>query len=140
MPVTALAMSPSRASAPLDAAPFENGFGADIRGFDFETMDVTQVEELRAIWLQHGIVRFRGYEISDEQQIRLTGLLGDYVKHPRQIKGEEGAHTAHEEILVIGNEKVDGKVAGTMGNSEAVWQSDSWFYERPPAAALLHAI
>ena len=140
MNATAVASKPTRTSTALEIVSFEGGFGADVRGFDFDDMNKAQVEEFRAAWLAHGVIRFRGYSITDEQQIRLTGLLGDHVKHPRQIKGEEGAHKDHEEILVIGNEKVDGKVAGTMGNSEADWHTDTWFYERPPAAALLHAI
>ena len=139
MRTAAVATKPTMSSS-LHVVPFDNGFGADIYGFDFDAMEPVQVEELRTVWLDHGVVRFRGYTITDQQQIRLTGLLGDYVKHPRQIKGEEGAHPDHEEILVIGNAKVDGKVAGTMGNSEAQWHTDTWFYESPPAAALLHAI
>lgn len=138
--MTAIATKPSRVRTSLEIVPLGNGFGADVAGFDFETFDDRHVAELRAAWLDHGIVRFRGYSITDEQQIRLTGLLGEYVKHPRQMKGEEGAHPDYEEILVIGNAKVDGKVAGTMGNSEAQWHTDTWIYERPPAAALLHAI
>lgn len=140
MTAAAIAMNPVRASTSLEIVPSSTGFGADILGFDFDAFDEAQVEELRSAWLDHGVVRFRGYKISDEQQVRLTGMLGEYVKHPRQIRGEEGAHHAYEEILVIGNAKVDGKAAGTMGNSEAQWHTDTWFYERPPAAALLHAI
>lgn len=140
MSAPAIAVNTVHSRSSLEVTPIGSGFGADIVGFDFERFDDVQVAELRAAWLDHGVVRFRGYRITDEQQIRLTGLLGDYVKHPRQIKGEEGAHPDHEEILVIGNAKVDGKTAGTMGNSEAQWHTDTWFYERPPAAALLHAI
>jgi taurine dioxygenase len=121
-------------------APTENGFGADIQGFSFEAPTERQMAAIRAAWLDHSILRFRGYEISDEQHLEFTKMLGEFVKHPRQLKGEEGAHETYEEILVIGNARVDGKVAGTMGNSEANWHTDTWIYERPPAAALLHAI
>lgn len=140
MTASATATKARQAETSLEIVPSNTGFGVDILGFDFERLDARQVEELRAAWLDHGVVRFRGYQISDEQHVRLTGKLGEFVKHPRQMKGEEGAHKASEEILVIGNAKVDGKVAGTMGNSEAQWHTDTWFYERPPAAALLHAI
>ncbi|KEQ53790.1 TauD/TfdA dioxygenase family protein [Sphingobium chlorophenolicum] len=140
MSATAVASRSRPVGSRLEVVPSSNGFGADIVGFDFELLDERQVAEMRAAWLDHGVVRFRGYRFSDEQQVRLTGMLGDFVKHPRQLKGEEGAHPDHEEILVIGNAKVDGKSSGTMGNSEAQWHTDTWFYERPPAAALLHAI
>lgn len=140
MTAYAIAMKARRVKAPLEIVPSSTGFGVDILGFDFEMLDEAQVAELRSAWLEHGVVRFRGYNISDEQQVRLTGMLGEFVKHPRQLKGEEGAHSAYEEILVIGNAEIDGKIAGTMGNSEAQWHTDTWFYERPPAAALLRAL
>ena len=140
MPAVTALKEPRAAYTSLDVIPSSTGFGADIVGFDFEQLHERQVAEMRAAWLDHGVVRFRGYDFTDEQQVRLTGALGEFVKHPRQLKGEEGAHPEHEEILVIGNAKVAGKTVGTMGNSEAQWHTDTWFYELPPAAALLHAI
>ena len=124
----------------ITVIPIEAGLGADILGLDFDTLRSDQVEAVRAAWLDQGVLRFRGYEISDEQHLEFTKKLGEFVKHPRQMKGEEGAHHSYEEILVISNAKVDGKVAGTMGNSEASWHTDTWFYERPPAAAVLRAV
>lgn len=126
--------------AGISAVPTGQGFAADIVGFDFEKQSPEQVAAVRAAWLRHGVVRFRGYQISDEQHMRFTSTLGEFVKHPRQLKGEEGAHDKYEEILIIGNGKRDGKVVGTMANVEASWHSDTYIYERPPAAALLHAI
>lgn len=135
------AASPTHpASQAIVVQPSSNGLGADILGFDFETLPPAQVAALRAAWLQHGVVRFRGYEITDEQQIAFTYALGDIVKHPRQFAGQEGAHDRYEEILVIGNAMRDGRVAGTMANTEASWHSDTFIYEAPPAAAILHAI
>ncbi|RVT93540.1 TauD/TfdA dioxygenase family protein [Sphingomonas crocodyli] len=129
-----------RVETSIQITPLSTGFGADIEGFDFERLDQHDVAQVRQAWLDHGVVRFRGYDFTDEQHVRFTAMLGDFVKHPRQLKGEEGAHGKYEEILVISNAEVDGKVAGTMGNDEADWHTDTWFYEQPPAAALLHAI
>lgn len=129
-----------RSAESLDIVPSASSFGADVLGFDFERCDQSQINQLRRAWLDHSVIRFRGYTFDDEQHIRMTSMLGEFVKHPRQLKGEEGAHPDYEEILVIGNEEIGGKVSGTMGNSEARWHTDTWFYERPPAGALLHAI
>ncbi|MGO7422637.1 TauD/TfdA dioxygenase family protein, partial [Rhizobium ruizarguesonis] len=52
----------------------------------------------------------------------------------------EGGHPTHPEILVISNAMKDGKPSGAMGNSEATWHTDTWFYERPPAGAILRAV
>jgi len=87
--------------------------GAEIVGFDFDALATDQVEAVRAAWLKHGVIRFRGYQISDEQQVAFTSQFGEFVKHPVQMKGEEGAHSQYEEILIIGNAKRDGKMVGT---------------------------
>jgi taurine dioxygenase len=34
----------------------------------------------------------------------------------------------------------DGRPSGAMGNSEATWHTDTWFYEKPPAGAILRAV
>jgi taurine dioxygenase len=127
-------------SSGITVKPIEAGLGADILGLDFAAVTPDQAKAVRAAWLEHGVLRFRGYDFSDEQHLDFTRLFGDFVKHPQQMKGAEGAHPVYEEILVISNAKVDGKLAGTMGNSEANWHTDTWFYERPPAGALLHAL
>lgn len=128
------------AAAGLKVTPSGRALGADIAGFDFDTLDSRLVAALRSAWLEHGVVRFRSCNISDEQQMRLTAQLGDFVKHPRQIRGEEGAHDKYEEILVIGNGRRSGVVFGTMGNAEARWHSDTFIKEQPAAAALLRAV
>lgn len=133
---------PDRASgdAGIAVIPSNALLGADIEGFDFDALLPAQVAALRSAWLANGVVRFRGCHITDEQQLSLTAALGEFVKHPRQLRGEEGAHDLHEEILVIGNARRDGNIVGTMGNAEARWHSDTFIKREPPAAALLRAV
>ena len=140
MTMPAIATRPLKGGGSIEILPSNAGFGVDIMGFDFDALDDRQVAAVRAAWLDHAVVRFRGYQISDEQQLRFTSKLGEFVKHPQQMKGAQGAHPRYEEMFVIGNAKVAGKDTGVMGNSEARFHTDTWFYERPPAAALLHAI
>jgi taurine dioxygenase len=118
----------------------ENGSSvcADVVGFDFNNYDAADVAEVRKIWLQYGVLRFREINISDEQHIAFSRHFGKAVIHPKQL--QEGAHPTQKEILVIANTTKDGKPTGAMGNSEAGWHTDTWFYERPPAGALLRAV
>jgi len=103
----------------ITVIPSTDALGADIEGFDFEVLAPARIAALRAAWLAHGVVRFRGCHITDEQHIRLTAALGEFANHPRQLRGEEGTHDRYEEILVVGNAGRDGEIAGTMGNSAA---------------------
>lgn len=55
-----------------------NGSGvcADIVGFDFNDYDAQDVAEVRKIWLQYGVVRFRDIDITDEQHIKFSHHFG----------------------------------------------------------------
>lgn len=111
---------------------------ADIVGFDFENYDMKDIEQIRKYWLQYGTIRFKKTRITDEQQVKFSRHFGEFVIHPKQL--QEGGHPTHPEILVISNAMKDGKPSGAMGNSEATWHTDTWFYEKPPAGAILRAV
>jgi taurine dioxygenase len=111
---------------------------ADIVGFDFNNYDDRDIEEVRKYWLHYGVLRFKAANITDEQQVAFSRHFGEFVIHPKQL--QEGGHPTHKEILVIANTIKDGKPSGAMGNSEATWHTDTWFYERPPAGAILRAV
>jgi taurine dioxygenase len=111
---------------------------ADIVGFDFKKYDARDIEDLRRYWLQYGVLRFKKTRITDAEQVTFSRHFGEFVIHPKQL--QEGGHPSHPEILVISNTTRDGKPTGAMGNSEATWHTDTWFYEKPPAGAILRAI
>ena len=131
---------PKRAFRTIEVIPSDASIGADIVGFDFAGASDAMLAEMRQAWLDHSVVRFRGTRVSDADQVAFTARLGEFVKHPRQLKGEEGAHPEFEEILVIANADDSGKPAGTMGNSECRWHSDTYIVDRPPSGAILKAV
>jgi taurine dioxygenase len=122
----------------LRAVQHDSNVCADIQGFDFDNYDENDIAELRRFWLQYGVLRFKRTRMTDEQQVKFSRHFGEFVIHPKQL--QEGGHPTHPEILVISNAMQDGKPSGAMGNSEATWHTDTWFYERPPAAAILRAV
>ncbi|MBW9054582.1 TauD/TfdA dioxygenase family protein [Rhizobium mesosinicum] len=122
----------------LKAVQVESNVCADIEGFDFNNYDARDIEELRRYWLQYGVLRFKRTQITDADQVAFSRHFGEFVIHPKQL--QEGGHPTHPEILVISNTTKDGKPTGAMGNSEATWHTDTWFYEKPPAGAILRAI
>ncbi|WP_104667824.1 TauD/TfdA dioxygenase family protein [Ensifer adhaerens] len=122
----------------LIAVQHESNVCADIEGFDFDNYSQQDIEDVRRYWLQYGVLRFKTTSMSDEQQVAFSRHFGEFVIHPKQL--QEGGHPTHKEILVISNAMKDGKPSGAMGNSEATWHTDTWFYERPPAGAILRAV
>lgn len=132
--------NPARLYRSIEVVSSEASIGADIVGFDFANAGADQLADVRKAWLDHSVIRFRGSKVSDADQVDFTGALGEFVKHPRQLRGEEGAHPEFEEILVIANADEAGKPGGTMGNRECRWHSDTYIVERPPAGAVLKAV
>jgi taurine dioxygenase len=122
----------------LQAVQHDTNVCADIEGFDFDDYDTRDIEDLRRFWLQYGVLRFKKTKISDAQQVAFSRHFGEFVIHPKQL--QEGGHPSHPEILVISNAMKNGKPSGAMGNSEATWHTDTWFYEKPPAGAILRAV
>jgi alpha-ketoglutarate-dependent taurine dioxygenase len=59
--------------------PIQASCGTDIVGFDFSTLPDDHVNIVRAAWLKYGVLRFRGYDISDEEHVKFTKLFGDWV-------------------------------------------------------------
>lgn len=126
------------ASTRITAVAHGSNVCADIEGFDFDNYDADDIAEIRKHWLQYGVIRFKATDITDKQQVAFSRNFGEFVIHPKQL--QEGGHPTCPEILVISNAMKDGKPSGAMGNSEATWHTDTWFYERPPAAAILRAV
>ncbi|MDM9649189.1 TauD/TfdA family dioxygenase [Rhizobium sp. S163] len=122
----------------ITAIQHDSNVCADIVGFDFDRYDEQDIKEIRRYWLQYGVIRFKHTRITDDQQVKFSRHFGEFVIHPKQL--QEGGHPSHPEILVISNAMKDGKPSGAMGNSEATWHTDTWFYEKPPAGAILRAV
>ena len=122
----------------IRAVQHDSNVCADIEGFDFDNYDEVDIALVRSFWLQYGVIRFREANISDQQQVDFSRHFGEFVIHPKQL--QEGGHPTHPEILVISNAMKDGRPSGAMGNSEATWHTDTWFYEKPPAGAILRAV
>ena len=119
--------------------PSGGALGADVFGFPFKDFTAAEFATMRASWARHQVLRFRGIEISDEDQIRFSRQLGEFVIHPRQL--QEGSHAGHREILVVSNLKnADGTPAGDLGDGEVNWHTDTWFVTRPPSASILRAL
>ena len=108
------------------------------KGLISRTTTNTISRRFAKVWLKYGVIRFRATRITDQEQVKFSRHFGEFVIHPKQF--QEGGHPTVPEILVISNAMKDGKPTGALGNSEATWHTDTWFYERPPAGAILRAI
>jgi taurine dioxygenase len=119
--------------------PTGAALGADIGGVDLtHDLDGIAFDAIAAAWIEHGVLRFRGQHLTDEQLIAFSRRFGrldaarldDYSPFVAQLP----------EIMVISNVVVDGKPLGKLGAYEAEWHTDISYVEEPPKGSVLYAL
>ncbi|HZD20763.1 MAG TPA: TauD/TfdA family dioxygenase [Burkholderiales bacterium] len=114
--------------------------GAEISGIDLAQPLAPEVfAEIRQAWLDHLVIRFRGQQLSDPQLLAFSGLFGE-LDPPGPNPYGKAFLPEHPQMNVISNIKSDGVPIGGLGDGEAIWHADMTYVERPPMAAILHAL
>lgn len=120
--------------------PTGAALGADVSGFDIGALDPGTFAELRQAWLENLVIRVRGLDISDEDQVALSSLFGDLVDQPRHRKTGQPYIPDKPMLSMISNIRVNGEYIGALGDAEVNWHTDMAFTQNPPSATLLHAL
>ena len=121
--------------------PLDN-VGVEVTDFDInDPIDAATAEELRASWLEHGIVLFRAQDITPEKQIEFSRLFGPLEAHPLK------ATTSHDypELFVLVNEPEKEKFMTATYKGEQVvsrldWHMDLHYTGRPNHGAVLRSV
>ena len=62
----------------LDIRPLQGPFGAEVIGVDLtQPLDIPTIDAIRAAWIEHGILLFRGEAQDDAAQMRLSAVFGE---------------------------------------------------------------
>lgn len=126
--------------ARLTITPLSSALGAQVSGLDLRsTLDQETLDELRAAWLRHLVLRFRGQLLTDPELLALSRNFGKLDPPGPNPFGKPFLED-FPEINVISNVKKNGAPIGNLGDGEAVWHCDMTYIDNPPRAALLHAL
>jgi taurine dioxygenase len=121
----------------FEIRPLTENFGAEIKGVklsgDLSTGDLNQ---LKAFWNRYEILLFRDQDLSKDDIVKFSRLLGELEIHVR----EEWLNETHPEILQISNINVDGKPLGALANGEVGWHYDQIYLPRPAQGSLLCSV
>lgn len=128
------------ADSSIKTVPFDAKFGVDIIDFDIKNPSREEIEVIQDAIHEHTVVRIRGQEFSDEDQLRFTRYFGELsIPTLKQTYGKDQEGTP-DFMTSVSNIKVDGEAIGQFGSEELDWHSDLNYKERPHAWSLLHAI
>ena len=114
--------------------------GAEIRGLDLSRpLDAPTVAALRAAWLEHLVLVFRGQKLDVEAQARFARYFGDTSE--TQAPDERSMkHNPDRRVLLITNIRENGRPVGFLPDGELQFHSDSAFLDRPLMATVLYAV
>ena len=114
--------------------------GAEIGGVDLsKPLDAATFAQIRAAWLEHLVLVFRGQKLTDPRLLAFTRLFGE-LDPPGPNPYGKSFLPEHPEINVISNIVEGGAPIGGLGDGEAIWHADMTYVERPPMGAILHAL
>jgi len=128
-------------TAALEVRPFHAALGAEVACGDLRTISAETFRQLHGAWLDHLVVLIRGQDFSNPQDLLAFGRrFGGLERAPGLVKGQKPKDPNLLELAIVSNIKEDGAAIGVLGDGEAVWHTDSSFYETPPGASILYSV
>ncbi len=125
----------------LETIPLDN-VGVEVRGFDIrEPVSAELRDELVGLWNEHGILLFRGQEVTPENQIAFSRLFGDLESHPIKATTSE----EYPELFMLVNDPakeqyVTASYEGKLIAGRLDWHIDLHYTGKPNRGALLRAV
>jgi taurine dioxygenase len=112
-----------------------NALGAEVEGLDLaRPLSEAQRRELRALWLEHMVLLFRGQSLTAGQLIAFSRNFGELERHDNYQS--ELRHAEHPELLIVKATQVEGRRV-IFGQQ---WHSDLSYTLRPSMGSVLHCL
>ncbi|MDB5865766.1 MAG: Taurine catabolism dioxygenase TauD [Betaproteobacteria bacterium] len=132
----------------IEVFPMNAALGAEVRCGDLRRADAGVIRQIRAAWLDHLVVLFRGQQLSDDDLIAFGRGFGEFqysnpLPSPLASEGkvrQGGRQEARPEITIVSNIVENGVALGGLGDGELVWHTDMSSFEVPPNQTALYAI
>ena len=117
------------ATAPL---PGQDRYGALVTGLDPEALGDAEVRKgLHRLWIERGLIVFRGIPGGMDTQLRLSGIYGEPEVHP-MMAGTD-IRTEHKALAPIEFDREDGniyEVGGELRGGYLPWHFDGAYVDR----------
>ena len=131
-------------AAALDAAqkinvvPLSPALGADIVGVDLRApIDDATAHVIRQAWKDHLVIRLRGQELSEDDQVRFGETFGPLNRSARKRAHHNAANPA---VMLISNIRENGQLIGALPDGEMQFHTDQSHQETPCSGTMLYAL
>jgi len=124
----------------IDVVPLDGALGAEIRGLDVsQPLSPELLAILDTEWRRYLVLLLRDQSLDDDALLSFSRNFGE-MDPPGPNPYGEVFLPDYPEINVISNVVEGGKPIGNLGDGEAVWHADMTYIDKPPKAAVLHAL
>lgn len=126
--------------------PLTENCGAEIQNIDLrDPLDDDAVAAIVQAWAHHGVVVFRGQELSEHDQVRATKFFGEMMQRPRPKEMRAESQRVEKDAydgytMLVSNIRENGKPIGSLPDGEMHFHSDMSYVEVPSRATLLYGI
>jgi taurine dioxygenase len=115
--------------------PTGAALGAEIRGVDLgRALDQEIFRRIEDAFNQHGVIYFRGQDITVEQQIAFARRFGEVEINVNT----QACLPGHPEVLLVSNIKENGRYIG-LADAGTTWHTDMSAYTCPPRCSILYS-
>lgn len=116
----------------VEVTPVTPTIGGVVQGVDLtRPLDAHTVAQLRAAWLDRGVLFFRGQDLSEEQLEAFAGYFGRPITEPSTASygGDPNDPPVHGGDTALVSKRVAER-----------WHADATWLERPPTATVLRMV
>jgi taurine dioxygenase len=128
----------TNAAQTIEVVPLSPALGAEIRGVDLRApLDDESIRIIRKAWNDHIVIRLRGQEMSEEDQVRFGETFGPLNRSAKKRAHHNAANPA---IMLISNIRENGQLIGALPDGEMHFHTDQSHQETPCSGTMLYAL
>jgi taurine dioxygenase len=128
----------SDAAQKINVVPLSPALGADIVGVDLRApIDDRTAHVIRQAWKDHLVIRLRGQELSEDDQVRFGETFGPLNRSAKKRAHHNAANPA---IMLISNIRENGQLIGALPDGEMQFHTDQSHQETPCSGTMLYAL
>ncbi len=115
--------------------------GAEISGVSMrDELSAEDAATIYQAWLDHQVIVLRGQtDITPDDQKKFCGYFGKIGEYNRP-KERQHPKYASDEIMLVSNVRLDGRVIGAHPDGEMMWHTDTPYLRNPHKATTLYGV